>query len=263
MTIRTIIVDDEPLARDGIRIALEQEADVEIIAECADGGAAIRAIRDLRPDLVFLDIKMPGLSGFDVVESVGITDMPAVIFLTAYEEHALRAFRVNAVDYLLKPVDDSVLRESVARVRRKIADVDSARRGQRLRSLLAEMGQLDAAGADASANRIVVRSVGHVHFLRPHEITWVEASGDYVSIHTADEAHLIRDSMKNMEERLAPYGFQRIHRSSLVNLECIRELVANERGDYEVVLSDGTVCRLSRAYRDALCASLRAAPGLP
>lgn len=259
MIIRAIIVDDEPLAREGVAMVLEQEADIEIVGQCGDGGAAIRAIKDESPDLVLLDIKMPGLSGFDVVESIGVSSMPAVIFLTAYDEYALRAFRVNAVDYLLKPIDGQLLRDSLQKVRRSLADKSLAERGRQLSGLLNDLTLAEKAG-DRSANRIVVRNGGRVYFLRPREISWVEAAGDYVTVHTLEGSHLIRESMKGIQEQLDSHGFQRIHRSSLVNREFIRELAVTKGGDYEVVLKDGTRCRLSRGYRDALFASMKTAP---
>lgn len=254
MTIRVAIVDDEPLAREGVALALGEEPDVEIVADCGDGSAAIRAIREQQPDLVFLDVKMPGLSGFDVVEAVGIDRMPAVIFLTAYEEHAIRAFRVNAVDYLLKPLDRDDLAEGLARVRGRLAQQGIARQGHELRGLLEH---IESGAPRSDSGRIVVRSSGRLYFLDPGEIVYVEAGGDYVTLHTAEHEHLVRDSMRNMAARLMPYGFQRIHRSTIVNLKFIRELTANDAGDYEVILSSGNSLKMSRSYRDALYAALR------
>ena len=228
MKIRTLIVDDEPLAREGVALALAAERDVEIVGSCEDGPSAVRAIRDLDPDLVFLDVKMPGLDGFAVIDEIGADKMPPVIFLTAYEEHALRAFRVNALDYLLKPIDAADLRKSDER-----------------------------AGAD-TAERILVRTNGRVHVLDPREIDWVEAAGDYVTMHAAGKSHLVRDSLRNIEARLATHGFIRIHRSTLVKLACIRELVAKDSGDHDVLLHDCTVLRLSRSYKDALYEALNA-----
>ena len=251
--IRTLIVDDEPLAREGVALALEHERDVEIVGSCEDGPSAVRAIRDLNPDLVFLDVKMPGLDGFAVIDEIGADKMPPVIFLTAYEEHALRAFRVNAIDYLLKPIDAAELGKSVERARRRL-NQNEAWRGE-LRALVAELAH---ERASADAGRILVRTGGRVHVLDPREIDWVEAAGDYVTIRAAEKAHLVRDSLRNIEARLAPHGFQRIHRSILVKLGCIRELVAKDNGDHEVVLHDGTVLRLSRNYRDALYEALSA-----
>src|SRR6185295_13814060 len=201
--------------------------DVEIVGSCGDGPSAVRAIRELEPDLVFLDIKMPGLDGFGVIGEIGADNMPPVIFLTAYEQHALRAFRVNALDYLLKPIDAEDLRKSVERARRRRAqDELGAWRGE-LRALVDKLAHERPAD---TAERILVRTNGRVHVLDPREIDWVEAAGDYVTIHAAGKSHLVRDSLRNIETRLAPYGFLRIHRSTLVKLATIRELVAKDSG---------------------------------
>ena len=253
MTIRALIVDDEPLAREGVALALANEQGIEIVGSCADGPSAVRAIRNLKPDLVFLDIKMPGLDGFGVIAEIGADAMPPVIFLTAYEEHALRAFRVNAIDYLLKPIDARELCKSVERARSRLSASDASR-GE-LRALVAEIA---AERAAADAGRILVRTSGRVHVLDPRTIDWVEAAGDYVTIHAAGKPHLVRDSLRNVEQRLAAHGFLRIHRSTLVRLACIRELVAKDNGDHEVVLHDGTALRASRNYRDALFGALGA-----
>jgi two-component system LytT family response regulator len=250
MKIRTLIVDDEPLAREGVALALARVPDVEIVGSCEDGPSAVRAIRELTPDLVFLDVKMPGLDGFAVIGEIGADEMPPVVFLTAYEEHALRAFRVNAVDYLLKPIDAAELGKSVERVRRRLGQSETWR--NELRTLVAELAP------ERNAGRILVRAGGRVHVLDPREIDWVEAAGDYVTIHAAGKSHLVRDSLRSIEARLAAHGFRRIHRSTLVKLGCIRELVAKESGDHEVVLHDHTVLRLSRSYRDALYEALSA-----
>ena len=256
MKIRALIVDDEPLAREGVALALAAERDVEIVGSCGDGPSAVRAIRELTPDLVFLDVKMPGLDGFAVINEIGADKMPPVIFLTAYEEHALRAFRVNALDYLLKPIDADDLRKSVERARRRrTQDEIGAWRGE-LRALVAAVAH-ERPAAD-TAERILVRTNGRVHVLDPLKIDWVEAAGDYVTIHAAGKSHLVRDSLRNIETRLAPHGFLRIHRSILVKLATIRELVAKDSGDHEVVLHDGTVLRLSRNYKDALYEALNA-----
>ena len=256
MKIRALIVDDEPLAREGVALALAAEHDVEIVGACGDGPSAVRAIRELAPDLVFLDVKMPGLDGFAVINEIGTDKMPPVIFLTAYEEHALRAFRVNALDYLLKPIDAEDLRKSLERARRRRAqDELGAWRGE-LRALVAAVAH-ERQAAD-TAERILVRTNGRVHVLDPLKIDWVEAAGDYVTIHAAGKSHLVRDSLRNIETRLAPHGFLRIHRSTLVKLATIRELIAKDSGDHEVVLHDGTVLRLSRNYKDALYEALNA-----
>jgi two-component system LytT family response regulator len=257
MKIRTLIVDDEPLAREGVALALAPERDVEIVGTCEDGPSAVRAIRELGPDLVFLDVRMPGLDGFAVIAAIGADEMPPVIFLTAYEAHALDAFRVNAVDYLLKPIDAEDLRKSVERARRRLAQNELGAWRSELRALVAAVGHERPAAA-GQPERILVRTHGRVHVLDPREIDWVEAAGDYVTIHARQKSHLVRDSLRNVEARLESHGFRRIHRSILVKLACIRELVAKDSGDHEVVLHDGTVLRLSRNYKDALYEALSA-----
>ncbi len=254
MKLRVLIVDDEPLAREGVSLALARERDVEIVGSCEDGPSAVGAIRELAPDLVFLDVRMPGLDGFAVIAEIGADKMPPVIFLTAYEQHAVRAFRVSAVDYLLKPIDEEDLRESVERARRRLAQDETGGLRGELRALAAAFERPPA----EQLERILVRLNGRVHVLDAREIEWVEAAGDYVTIHAADKQHLVRDSLRNLEARLATHGFRRIHRSILVKLGCIRELVAKDSGDHEVVLRNGTVLRLSRNYRDALYDALGA-----
>ena len=255
MTLRVAIVDDEPLAREGVALHLRAEADIEVVAMCADGAEAIRAIRELKPDLVFLDVRMPGLSGFDVIEEIGVERMPAVIFLTAYEQHALDAFRVNAVDYLLKPLDREKLAAALARARRDVAQDNLLRRTNELVTLLDQLGATGSQSANRSG-RILVRAGANVHILKPDEIAWVEAEGDYVTLHTIEKSYLLRESLRNMEARLGTHGFQRIHRSCLVSIRRIRELLANESGDYDAVLDNGTRLKVGRRYKDALFAAL-------
>jgi two-component system, LytTR family, response regulator len=249
MTIRVLIVDDEPLAREGVAISLAQHKDVEIVRECPDGLSAVRAIRELNPDLVFLDIRMPGLDGFGVIEEIGVERVPLVIFLTAYGEHALRAFRVDAIDYLLKPVDTAELDRSLDRARRQIEQRTHAAWHSDLRALVSTMVREQHV---TETERILIRTGGRTRVIDPNEIDWIEASGDYVTVHVQRKPHLVRESLRNMEERLARYGFCRIHRSILVKLRCVRELIAKDSGDHQLVLHDGTELRVSRSYRDAL-----------
>ena len=257
MILRVAIVDDEPLAREGVALHLRAEADIEIVAQCADGTEAVRSIRELAPDLVFLDVRMPGLSGFDVIEEIGVERMPAVIFLTAYEQHALDAFRVNAVDYLLKPLDLEKLTAALARARLDFTQRNLLRRTTELVSLLDQLGASGSQGANRSG-RILVRAGGNVHILRPEEIAWVEADGDYVTLHTPEKSYLLRESLRNMETRLGPHGFRQIHRSCLVSIRRIRELLANDTGDYHAVLDNGSRLKVGRRYKDALLAALDA-----
>ena len=258
MKLRVVIVDDEPLAREGVALNLRAQVDIEIVALCADGTEAVKAIRELTPDLVFLDVRMPGLSGFDVIEEIGVDRMPAVIFLTAYEQHALDAFRVNAIDYLLKPLEQAKFTAALHRARRDLVEQNLVRRANELLSLLDQFGASSGAPGGSRAGRILVRAGANVHILRPEEIVWVEAEGDYVTLHTADQSYLLSDSLRNMETRLGPHGFRQIHRSCLVSVPRIRKLLANENGDYQAVLDTGTALKVGRRYKDALFAALDA-----
>jgi two-component system LytT family response regulator len=256
MTLRVVIVDDEPLAREGIAHLLGAEPDVEILSTCADGAHAVRAILELAPDLVFLDVRMPGLSGFDVIEQVGVERMPTVVFLTAYEQHAIRAFRVHAVDYLLKPLDRAMLAEALGRARREVSQRNILRRGAELASLLEQIRENGCADSHNRSGRVLVRTGASIHILEPDDIIWVGADGDYVTLYARHKSHLLRESLRNMEIRLVAHGFQRIHRSTLVSLRRIRQLTANADGDYDVVLDNGVSLKVGRSYKDALLAAL-------
>jgi two-component system LytT family response regulator len=257
MTLRILIVDDEPLAREGVAFQLRNEADIEIVGECENGSDAVRAIKALKPDLVFLDIRMPKTNGFAVIEKIGTETMPLVIFLTAFDEHAVEAFQVNALDYLLKPIEPARFQESLRRAREKFAHKAAAAQSGQLERLLA--GIANAAPVQATPARIAVKLDGQVQFLLPDELHWVEAEGDYVNVHTSTRSHLVRETMQAMEKRLEPYGFARIHRSAIVNLGSISKLVATEHGDYEVQLNTGLALKVGRNYRDALFTRMKIA----
>ncbi len=269
MTIKVLIVDDEPLAREGVVLRLEGQTDMQVIGECSNGKDAIAAILENKPDLVFLDIKMPKINGFDVVKAVGAEHMPQVIFLTAYNEFAVEAFRINALDYLLKPINGALFKESLQRARQQISQSRIAHRSKQLTSLLSAHhdhlhqdkpqpvvpSQSDTIGNN---DRMVIRSQGNVYFVNATDIFWVEADGDYINIHTAQKSHLLRETMKKIEQRLQVHGFQRIHRSTIVKLSVISELSTSDNGEYEVILINGTRLKLSRTYRDLLFEKLQA-----
>ncbi|MGV3590735.1 MAG: LytR/AlgR family response regulator transcription factor [Gammaproteobacteria bacterium] len=258
MTLRVLIADDEPLAREGV-VLLLRDSDVQIVAQCDNGAQAVRCIREFQPDLVFLDINMPGMNGIEVVQQVGPELMPLTIFLTAHDKYAIEAFRINALDYLLKPINAERFAASLKRAREELDKRQLHRHKQQLAQLLHSMADTSQpSGTALQQGRILVRTAGHVYFLKPQDIAWIEADGDYVNIHAGSKTHLVRETLKAMEDRLGNDGFQRIHRSSLVNLEAIRELIANDNGDYQVVLKDDTVLKLSRNYRDQLYARLNA-----
>jgi two-component system LytT family response regulator len=242
MNIRAIVADDEDLARRGIRTLLRRWADVEVVAECANGREAVDAIQEMSPDLVFLDIEMPGKNGFDVMAECATEDKPYVIFVTAYDQYALKAFDVHALDYVVKPVDEPRFDAAVERARQALARARDSLVGRRF-AMLAETRALD---------RITVRCGGRLVVLRIAEIDWVEAEQDYVSLHVGPKTYLLRDSIGALAERLASAGFVRIHRSTLLNVERVRELHPLSKGEYTVVLIDGSQHKLSRNYREAI-----------
>ena len=245
--IRTLVVDDEPIARERVLSLLQNEPDVEVIGECGDGQQAIASIQQHAPDLVFLDVQMPGCDGFGVIDAVGVDKMPAVIFITAYDEYALRAFEVRALDYLLKPFGRDRFRETLKHAR---ASLERRRAGDLGRRLLALVN--DIKPEPARLERLVVKSGGRVFFLRTDEIDWIEAAGNYVRLHLGQEAHLFRETMNRMEARLDPRRFARIHRSRIVNTERIKELQPWFNGEHVIILRDGTRLTLSRGYKDRL-----------
>jgi two-component system LytT family response regulator len=256
--IRTIVVDDEPAARRGVRLLLERDPEIEIAGEAAGGVAAVELIARARPELAFLDVQMPEFDGFEVLNRVGVAAAPVVVFVTAYDEHALRAFEVNAVDYLLKPFDDARFGAALARAkqaaRRRPAELVDAR----LNQLLDYLKRAPAAGIEAN-ERILVKSSGEIFFLKAEEIDWIEAEGDYMKFHVAGKAHLMRETMARLEARLDPKKFVRIHRSTIVNIDRMRKLSPSFAGEYAVVLQDGTKLKLSRGYHERIAALLKQA----
>ena len=245
--IRTLVVDDEALARERVLSLLQQETDVEVVGECSDGGQAVSAIQSQAPDLVFLDVQMPGCDGFEVIRNIGAERMPTVIFVTAYDEYALQAFEVHALDYLLKPFGKDRFQQTLRHAREALERRRAGDLGRRLLALVH-----DVKPEPPRAERLVVRSGGRVFFLRTEEIDWIEAAGNYVRLHLGTESHLFRETMNRMESRLDTRRFSRIHRSRIVNTERIKELQPWFNGDYVVILQNGTRLTLSRGYRDKL-----------
>ena len=245
--IRTLVVDDETLARERVLTLLQQEVDVEVVGECSDGGQAVAAIQEQSPDLVFLDVQMPGCDGFEVLKNISPDRMPTVIFVTAYDEYALRAFEVHALDYLLKPFGKDRFQQTLRHAREAL---EGRRAGDLGRRLLAMVH--DVKPEPQRVERLVVKSGGRVFFLRTDEIDWIEAAGNYVRLHLGHESHLFRETMNRMETRLEGSRFARIHRSRIVNTERIKELQPWFNGDHVVVLRDGTRLTLSRLYKDKL-----------
>jgi len=252
MTLRAVVVDDEPLGRRGVVSRLEKAGGVEVVAQCANGRQAIEAVRRHRPDLLFLDVQMPGLDGFGVVAALEENERPHIVFVTAYDRHAVRAFEVHALDYLLKPIEDERFEEALRRAVRSIEREREGDIGRRVSAVVAEMrGAPPERKPHALANCFVVRDRGKVVFVRHAEIDWIEAAGDYVRLHAGPRSWLVRETMAAVERRLGPRRFLRIHRSTIVNVDRIREMRAFDNGDGAVTLQEGTELRLSRTYRDA------------
>jgi two-component system LytT family response regulator len=245
--LRTLIVDDEPLARERLASLLSAEQDIEVVRQCRDGEEAVAAIEQVNPDLVFLDVQMPALNGFEVIEAVGADKMPLVIFVTAYDQHALRAFQVRALDYLLKPFDKERFQQALQRARTQVQRDETGDLGRRLLALVKDLRR-----DQPKTDRLVVKSGGRLFFLRTDEIDWIEAAGNYVRLHVGTSSHLLRETMNSIEARLDPEKFFRIHRSRIVNMERIQEMQPWLNGEYAVVLRNGTRVTLSRGYREKL-----------
>jgi two-component system LytT family response regulator len=248
MTVRVLIVDDEELARQRLQRLLAAEQDVEIIGEASDGAQAVESIRRLVPDVVFLDVQMPEVDGFAVLERLGPRPAPAIIFVTAHDDYALRAFDVHAVDYLRKPFDAARFKEALSRARQRLAGAGAEDQARKLDALLA---QVDS-HPPRSRERLMIRTDGRLYFVRIDDIDWIEAAGNYVKLHVGRETHLMRETMLGIEKMLDPTRFLRIHRSAIVNLDRVREMQPWFSGEYTVILRDGTQLRLSRVYRERL-----------
>lgn len=246
--IRTLIVDDEPLAREGVRLHLEEHPDFEVIGECGSGEEAVKRIESDTPDLVFLDVQMPGLDGFGVLESLNnVERLPAVVFITAYDQFALRAFEAHALDYLLKPLESERFGKALDRVRTQLQNRSQVPMDERLRNLLASLG-----ARESYLERMVARTNGKIIILRVDDIDWIEAAANYVRVHIGQKQYLVRETMTNLESRLDPERFLRIHRSIIVRKDRIKELEPLFQGDYSLVLNDGTRLTSSRGYRDRI-----------
>ena len=245
--IRTIIVDDEPLARKRLRALLAGEEEFEVVAECGNGEQAVEAIESMEPDLVFLDIRMPGMDGFDVLRNLSPGRFPLVVFVTAYDRYAVQAFEVRALDYLLKPFDADRFAETLERVRGRLGSRRDRKPPPELREMLEVLEKTRAA-----QDRLLVKTGGRIFFVPMDGILWIEAAGNYVHVHTERDVYLMRMTMAGMEGDLPPARFVRVHRSAMVNLEKIRELVPLRKGDFKIVLLDGREIPLGRKYRAAL-----------
>jgi two-component system, LytTR family, response regulator len=260
--IRTLIVDDEVLSRRGVEIRLRSAADFEIMAQCANGREALAAIQQYKPDMVFLDIQMPGMSGFEVLARLPQESLPVVVFVTAYDQYAIKAFEARAIDYLLKPIDDVRFAAALARVREHVRARSAADQRDRLMQIIAEI----TGCGELALDDLLVHGRRAIEGLRPEvlpirqgretvrvpvaSIEWIDAAGDYMCIHAGGDTHILRGTMKELEEILDPKLFQRVHRSTIVNLRLVKSLRAHMNGEYFLTLAGGHELKLSRTYRD-------------
>lgn len=261
MRIPTLIVDDEPLARRGIALRLARHPDIEVVAEASNGREAFFAISEHQPVLMFLDVQMPGVDGFELLRAVPLPQLPLTIFVTAYDQYALRAFEANAIDYLLKPIDDARLDDAIERVRRDLAAREADDHCARLLRLLGDVSgrpelTLEQALVDAeriaqpAEQRLSIKDAGRILRVPLEEILWIDAAGDYMCVHTSKETHVLRATMRELESRLDARRFQRIHRSTIVNVARVKELRAHLNGEYFLILDSGQQLKLSRSYKE-------------
>jgi two-component system, LytTR family, response regulator len=244
---RVIIADDEPLARERVRSFLACEPDVQIVAECGNGAETVKAVQKHRPELLFLDVQMPRMNGFEVLQV--LDELPAVIFTTAHDEHAIRAFEVNALDYLLKPCTEQRFKKALERARLELQRSSDSAAGTNLASLIAQL-RAGVTVSPGGADRILVKSADRIVFLKPDEIDHLEAAGNYVILHVSKDRHILRETMTAMETRLTPAGFMRINRSTIVNLSRVREVQSLPGGTFSLLLKNGTRLDMTCSLRE-------------
>ncbi|HWS90009.1 MAG TPA: LytTR family DNA-binding domain-containing protein [Pyrinomonadaceae bacterium] len=260
-----LVVDDETLAREALLVMLGGDPEIEVIAECRNGTEAVTVIREQSPDVVFLDIQMPGMDGFQVVEEVGAMRMPVTIFVTAYDKHALRAFEAHALDYLLKPFDYDRFNAALRRAKSFVRQQKLGELGESLFAALEDLkSKTGESPSDANnrrperaahqepLDRVVIKSGGRIYFLKTEDIDWVEGAGDYLTLHSGSQTHLIRETMGNLHAKLDPQKFLRIHRSTIVNIERIKDIRPLYKGEYVITLTSGIGLKASRGYRHEL-----------
>lgn len=257
--IRALIVDDEPLARQNLRALLKDDTEVEIIAECGSGHEAVRVINAEAPDLLFLDIQMPEMNGFDVLRSIDTESIPAIIFVTAFDQYALKAFEVHALDYLMKPFADARFEQALTQAKAQIEQREINKLSRKLFALLEDHDTTRAASPERASylTRLMIKSASRVFFLKADEIDWIGADDYYVKLHVGRKTHLLRETMNELETKLDPEKFLRIHRSTIVNIDRIKEMHPHFNGDYIVLLSDGTELKLSRSRREQVQSILK------
>ncbi|MGM0632923.1 MAG: LytR/AlgR family response regulator transcription factor [Pseudomonadota bacterium] len=257
-----VVVDDESLARDGLVMRLDKTGDVKVLATCSNGREAVRAVGEHRPDMVFLDIQMPGMSGLEVIKQLQQDEMPLIVFVTAYDAFAVDAFNVHAVDYLLKPIEDERLEESIRRAReRRSAPEGGDEEKQRLLDIVMELTGKSATAVKAllddgegatggHVDRLAIRDGSATLFVPVRDIDWIDAAGDYMCVHVKGETHIMRTTMKELESQLDPNMFQRVHRSTIVNLHRVERISSHINGEYHLTLVCGTSLKMSRSYKD-------------
>jgi two-component system, LytTR family, response regulator len=258
--IRTLIVDDEVLAREGLRLLMKDDPQIEIIGECVNGYETIRALQLEMPDLLFLDVQMPGMNGFETLAQSQVGRLPTVIFVTAYDDYALQAFEAQALDYLLKPFSDERFYMALKRAKEQVEQKQVKEQNQKLQTLLQKYEDDEQARAltkgqrqtSGFIERLMLKAGARIFFIQTAEIDWIEAADYYALLHVGDKSHLLRETLTELEAKLDPQKFVRIHRSTVVNIERVKELYAQGSGDYAVVLHDGTTLRLSRRRREKL-----------
>ena len=256
--IKTVIIDDEPIARRNLRALLERDADIEIVGEGGSGQDAINLIRAKSPDLIFLDIQMPEMNGFEALERIGADSVAAIIFVTAFDQYALRAFEVHALDYLLKPFDDARFEAALARAKAQIEQREAKELSKKLFALLEDHAHVSDEPKEAHyQSEFMIKSASRVFYLKAGEIDWIEAADYYVKLRAGSQSHMLRETMSELEAKLDPQKFTRIHRSTIVNLDRIREIESRPGGEYAVILRDGTHLKLSRSRRDQIEMILR------
>ena len=262
--LRILIVDDEVLARRGLKLRLNQVDDAEVVAEARNGREALKAIRELKPDLVFLDIQMPGIGGFDVISELRGEDIPAIVFVTAFDEYAIKAFEANAIDYLLKPIEDDRLHEAIGRVREILHQKQAMKHKKSLLRLVsqitgenvASMKEINTKGVHRMTkkeiSKLAIKDGGHITWVPQDKIEWIDAAGDYMCVHAGGKTHIMRTTMKELEAELDPSLLQRIHRSTIVNINRVIEMQSHINGEYFLTLEGGHTIKLSRTYKNKL-----------
>lgn len=260
-TLTTLIVDDESLARRGLKIRLEQFDDIDVIGECSNGREALKIVAEKRPALVFLDIQMPGIDGFEVIKGMQGDDMPLVVFVTAFDQYAVDAFEVHAIDYILKPVEEDRLAQAIGKARLRLTEKGAASDKEKLLSLIGDI--TGKAPGDLSglinkpeelkktySDKISIKDGGKVTLVKTCEIDWVDAAGDYMCVHVGDTIHIMRITMKQLEAQLDPEIFQRVHRSTIVNLSRVKQVCSHMNGEYHLILECGSRLKMSRTFKD-------------